>query len=186
MRSTSDGPAIGTGPAAEAGKAADAYFVVYRHTVYDHDYDHDTHGHNNAAEEHYGHHDHNYGADVLLGTSDVVLDAIDPFDNPCDHYYPGGSKGHVGHGNFEVVEILEIVDKHFDDQCLAGSKGHGGAGVILTLLETKMRRRRTRMKLMMMMIFSSCVLTSSSSCHHMRPFVISEIVKIRQTLFTFT
>ena len=107
-------------------KSVDAYFVVCRHTVYDHDYDrethdcdHDTHGHNNAAEEHCGHHDHNYGVDVLLGNSDVVPDAIDHFDNPCDHYYPGGSKGHVGHGNFEVVEILEIVDKHFDDQRIA-------------------------------------------------------------------
>ena len=166
MRSTSDGPAIGTGPAAEAGKAADAYFVVYRHTVYDHDYDHDTHGHNNAAEEHYGHHDHNYGADVLLGTSDVVLDAIDPFDNPCDHYYPGGSKGHVGHGNFEVVEILEIVDKHFDDQCFAAVD----EVVILILDEMTKKKMKKMLKKKMMMIFFFYVLTSSSSCRGIHPF----------------
>ena len=164
MRSTSDGPAIGTGPAAEAaeaGKAAEAAEAgkAYYHTVYDHDYDHDTHGHNNAAEE------HNYGADVLLGTSDVVLDAIGPFDNPYDHYYPGGSKGHVGHGNFEVVEILEIVDKHFDDQCLAA------VDEVVILILDEMTKKKMKKKLKrMMMIFSFYVLTSSSSCRGIHPF----------------
>ena len=105
-------------------KSVDAYFVVYHHIVYDHDYDrethdcdHDTHVHDDAAEEHCGHHDHNYGVDGLLGNCDIDLDEIyhnpgdDHFDTGDDHDYLDGSKGlDDGLGNFEVAEILEVVD----------------------------------------------------------------------------
>ena len=108
-------------------KSVDVYFVVLvvcHHNVCDHDYDrethdcdHDTHVHDDAAEEHCGHHDHNYGVDVHLGNCDIVLDAIyhnpgdDHFDIGDDHEYLDGSKGlDDGLGNFEVAEILEVVD----------------------------------------------------------------------------